>query len=427
MLKRGYCLLLLLMLWYPGFSKFRKVPVGVVDLDPSGIKKSEAVTLTNKLRTELFRTGIFEILERKEMHDILTEQGFQQSGCVSTECIVEMGQLIGVKQIVAGNIGRLGEKYILDVRMVDVGTGRMLATGSEECTCPLEDLTYIIEKVALKLSGVERRERVTIKYTKSRKLKEKGNFYIKSIPSGASVYLNDELMNEPTPLVIEDIPVGKYLIRLESGDYAGNTQVVLNNNDFNTIDLKLTKKRGRLKVITRILQTDVYIDDKYRGKTPIVFDSLAVGDYNIKIKRQGYLELSRNVIIEQGKETVMDFEMEKPGPLKILSVPLEAEIIIDGELRGQTPTVITGLSPGAHSIEIRKEGFSPYVNEIQMVSSSEIKIEPSLISLYRKNNNTAPVVKEDDKGSERADRIVKWIIIGSGVAFLATGVVVIAQ
>jgi TolB-like protein len=150
-----------------------RMPIAVADLEATGVRVSDARTLTNQLHTELFRTGIFDILERQEMATVLREQGFQQAGCVSTECIVEMGQLVGVRQIVAGNIGKLGGKYILNVRMVDVSTGRVLATSSESCTCPLEDLTSTIEKVALALSGVERRERITVKFSKNRSIKKK--------------------------------------------------------------------------------------------------------------------------------------------------------------------------------------------------------------------------------------------------------------
>ena len=42
---------------------------------------------------------------------MLKEQGFQQSGCVSSECAVEAGKLLGVDQIVTGSIGKIGSYY----------------------------------------------------------------------------------------------------------------------------------------------------------------------------------------------------------------------------------------------------------------------------------------------------------------------------
>ncbi|NIV04449.1 hypothetical protein GWN26_14740 [Candidatus Saccharibacteria bacterium] len=37
---------------------------------------------------ELFNTGKFRVLERAKMKEILKEQGFQQTGCVSTAWVV---------------------------------------------------------------------------------------------------------------------------------------------------------------------------------------------------------------------------------------------------------------------------------------------------------------------------------------------------
>ena len=56
------------------------------------------------------------MMERGLMDEILTEQGFQQTGCASDECIVEMGKLVGVKQIIGGSINsNLPRLYILNV------------------------------------------------------------------------------------------------------------------------------------------------------------------------------------------------------------------------------------------------------------------------------------------------------------------------
>jgi TolB-like protein len=425
-MKKTIIVCTLLIFFTSGFAEVKKTPIAIVDLEPAGISESDAKTLTNQFRKELFRTGIFDIMERNRVQEILTEQGFQKSGCVSDRCIVEIGQLIGVEQMVTGNIGSLGSKYILNVRLVDVASGRIMENASEECSCRLEDLTSILERAALKLSGVQRGERVTIKFSRNSKLREKGNFYIKSVPSGAVITLNGKLINENTPLVIEDIPVGRYKVQLLSGDYAADTMVTLSNHEFKTLDLKLTKKTGRLNVVSNVMQADVYLNDKFAGKAPKMIDSLAVGVYNVKVRMHGYLEQSRDVHIKFGRSTELEFILERPGPLKILSVPLEAEIYIDGERRGITPTVITGLTPGEHNVEIRKKNFVPYKDMIRMTTSTETKIEPTLVSqkLNNQKNGKKGAKAKPDKSSARLDRVVRWIIVGSGVAFVLGFIVV---
>jgi len=82
--------------------------------------------LTNKFISELVSTDKYSVLNRERMGDILKEQGFQQSGaCNSSECHVQMGQLLGVDYLVSGNIVRFGNEYAFHIEYVNVSTGRI--------------------------------------------------------------------------------------------------------------------------------------------------------------------------------------------------------------------------------------------------------------------------------------------------------------
>jgi hypothetical protein len=222
-------------------------------------------------------------------------------------------------------------------------------------------------------------------------------------------------------MVIEDIPVDAYKVRLtlESGDYAADTLIHLGKNEFKTIHATLSKKQGRLRVYSNVVQADVYLNDKFKGQAPLFVDSLAVGEYTVTIKKQGYIEQSRAIRAEFRKETVLDFELKKPGPLKVMSIPLEAEIVIDGEKRGFTPAVITGLAPGGHTVEIAKTGYLPWRGKVQMMTGNETKLEPLLKST---GGPSKPRKKagQDDNDGKSWDKAVKWIIVGAGAAFVAT-------
>ena len=402
-----------------GLGQSQKIPIAVIDLDASGVSSSEAKTLTDRLSTELFSIGTFDVMERDKMAEILQEQGFQLSGIVSTEHMIEAGELIGVRHIVAGSIAKLGSKYLLNVRVVDVKTGKILAAASEECTCPLEELTGAMDKVALKLSGVDSREKITIKYSHAGVSEQKGNFYIKSIPSGAAVYLNRELQDGVTPLIIEDIPVGIYAIRLESGDYAAEISVKVGTNEFQAVDLKLVKNVGRLRVITNVQQADVYLNGQFKGKTPLLVDSLSVGDHGLKVKKTKYLEYFRKIKIKTAKETVLDVELKKPGPVKILSVPLEANVYIDGEKKGITPIILTNLDPGEHKLELRKEGYKGYFDKLYLKTDEEIKIEPVLESEDLNQIEQLPQTETEKEVGTGVDKVVKWVIIVGAAIFTA--------
>ncbi len=103
-----------------------RIPLVVLDFEGYGISQPESVTLTNRLRNELFRFEKFQVVERGLMERILAEQNFQMSGCVSNECLVEIGRLVGAQQTVGGSIGKVGDVYSISARIIDVGTGEIL-------------------------------------------------------------------------------------------------------------------------------------------------------------------------------------------------------------------------------------------------------------------------------------------------------------
>jgi len=111
----------------------RTQTIAVLDLVTNTItvSKEEARTLSEKVRALLLQTD-HEIIERQSMNDILKEQGFQQTGCTSQECAVEIGKLIGVNTIIAGSIGKVGRTFYIYLRLIDVESGKIVRMASGE-------------------------------------------------------------------------------------------------------------------------------------------------------------------------------------------------------------------------------------------------------------------------------------------------------
>lgn len=104
--------------------------LAVRDLTAQGMKEAEAAVISEQLRVELVKGPRIRLIERGQMEEVLKEQGFQQSGCTSDACAVEVGQLLGVRNIVVGSVGTAGSYTLLSVRVLDVGTGEILVTES---------------------------------------------------------------------------------------------------------------------------------------------------------------------------------------------------------------------------------------------------------------------------------------------------------
>ena len=119
--------ILLLLFSLVSAQDFRQT-VAFIDFDASGISKLEATSLTNRFRTAVGDVGVMRLVKRGMMEEVLQEQGFQQTGCTSEECAVEVGQLLGVQNMIGGSIGRVGDTFTIDARMISVQSGVSLVT-----------------------------------------------------------------------------------------------------------------------------------------------------------------------------------------------------------------------------------------------------------------------------------------------------------
>jgi TolB-like protein len=136
--------------------------IAILDLEGRGISASETASLTDRLRSQLVKTGEVIVVERGQMNQILDEQDFQLTGCTSDECAVEVGQLLGVSKMVAGSIGKIGQAYMLDVRIINVQTGAILETMTRDYRGEIEGLIKEIELVAWDIVGKPRLDEILV-------------------------------------------------------------------------------------------------------------------------------------------------------------------------------------------------------------------------------------------------------------------------
>lgn len=129
-----------------------------------GVTIGDAELISDRLRAEIFNIGNVNVMERNQMQDILKEQGFQQSGatCTDEACLVQLGQMLGVQFLVAGSLGRLGTLYMVNVRAIDVQTGKIVRVVSVDVKGNIEDLVEHLPRIAMQLTGVAKKPKQTV-------------------------------------------------------------------------------------------------------------------------------------------------------------------------------------------------------------------------------------------------------------------------
>ncbi|MDP8208548.1 MAG: PEGA domain-containing protein [Candidatus Electryonea clarkiae] len=361
-----------------------KFQIAVVDLEMAGgIPDNYRRTLSDRLRLELGNTGRFTIVERNAMENILSEQGFQMSGCTTDECAVEVGRLLGVDRMVAGSIGYVGKTYSIIIRMIDVESGSILTQKGVDCTCEIDEvLSSRIREAARLIAGLE----IQGSGENVPSIAGFGDLFIKSDPPGATVIIDDTKLKQTTPSVFEKLSAGPHSVRLKKGNLVAVSPVFVARDDITRLDLKLEKGMASLRVYSNPFEAILTLDNKTVGPTPQSINGLAVGQHSLKLTFPGYVDHEELVTLNAGDEKRIDKKLFKAGKFKIIADPEGAEIFFEGSSRQNSPVTIENLPPGKYEITAVLPRYRTWKHLMPLAEGEEkelsITLAPKVASIW---------------------------------------------
>jgi len=128
--------------------------IAVIEFEGLGISQAEAKALTNELEIYLSNLGVYRIIERGEMENILQEQGLQQTGCIASECAVEIGKMVGAQLLVSGSVSKVGSIFSVTAKILNVETGELVKSASYKVRGQIDNvLTEGMADIASQLTG----------------------------------------------------------------------------------------------------------------------------------------------------------------------------------------------------------------------------------------------------------------------------------
>ena len=80
------------------------------------------------------------------------EQKFQNNGCTTRKCALEMGKLLNVKKIIVGSFSKLLGTYYIVANVVDVETSKISASYNESANSS-RDLKKACKKIVDNLTA----------------------------------------------------------------------------------------------------------------------------------------------------------------------------------------------------------------------------------------------------------------------------------
>ena len=226
-----------------------KVTVAVMDFDPRGISLLEAQTLTDRFSTEISNTGKAILVARSTVLEVMEDQGYDTSGgCTSEECAAEVGALLGVKYMINGAIGKLGETFTIDAKMFEVATGAAARTKNATYTGNIDGLITEIEILAWEMMGLKAPKSLLAKrqgtlVTQSEKPKTKFGAALRSalVPGLGQAWTTDyaSIPNKAWYFLGGEAALGIFALVTYNSYYSSNDKAVKSHQDYiNAFDVQ---------------------------------------------------------------------------------------------------------------------------------------------------------------------------------------------
>jgi len=132
----------------------------VLDLTPTGVSAEIAKNLTTLLTDELKKIDGVSVIGSDDIVAMLQfESNKQMLGCGDdSSCLAEVGGALGVSYLVAGNVGKMAETWVISLRLMSPMEGEVANRVTESFTGLEEQLPGALRHAARRLVGLRGEE-----------------------------------------------------------------------------------------------------------------------------------------------------------------------------------------------------------------------------------------------------------------------------
>lgn len=235
---------------------------------------------------------------------------------------------------------------------------------------------------------------LSAKYLNNIRLKPAfGSINIKSEVSDVAIFLDGQQISQTSSCVLEKIASGTHFISIQKDKYAPFKQTIVVKDEEETLVNANLQARFSNITINSSKGAEIYVDGILKGISTYT-DEIAEGFYNIEIKKQHCISVSKQLDVKSGINQTVYLE---PTPilcsLDIVSTPINANVFVDGNRIGETPCTIDGLLEGDHMVELSLEGYGKITRNV---------------SVNSEGSNILTVELNDQQVSEDKDTILEY-------------------
>lgn len=358
------------------FSNDDKLTVAVYELQTAGDDKATPAMVSERLRAELFNTGMYTVIDRSEMKSILDHQKFQyDTACAEKSCMRIIGQLLGVDRMVFGSLSCTKGLFTIVLQIVNVSTGDLLGIATKDLdTANIKELISDATPALLrKLLQKEQKAFIHIP-----PFSTTGQLRIESIRTGAAVSIDGKTLTNTSPITLNDLPGGIHSITVKDSLGSGSVSVCLPIDSAITINIPMNEQRHSLAIGSKPAKAAVFLDGKKKLETPLKLDSLIPGQHLLRLEKKGYIPKDTLINLAAGAES-LSVHLDSIASISLRVRPDSAAVFINGIFAGRGLVDSYEIASGNTEITLELPGYDPIKENIPVAPGEKKKIEKKMI------------------------------------------------
>lgn len=136
-----------------------------------------------------------------------------------------------------------------------------------------------------------------------------------------------------------------------------------------------------LQITTEPEKVMVYIDGRFKARTPCVISSLAATNHILTLHKDGYKNHKVEVDLKAGEKYLYQHSMElvpNTGILKVVSSPTGARVLVDLVDMGTTPVVISNLKAGSYRVTLELTNHHTLLKRVNIANAKTSLLDTRL-------------------------------------------------
>ncbi len=168
---------------------------------------------------------------------------------------------------------------------------------------------------------------------------DSATLFVDSIPQDATVTING-INRGKTPCTIERIPSGETTLELDLQGYKHyKERLVLAAGDKEQVMGNLNPIPSSLEIITTPPDARIYVNNQYRGTSPLKLKQLSPGTYRVRAEKRAYDIMARDIVVGRAQKLTEEFRLKtNAGAIEITTEPAGVKVLLDGKCVGITAT-----------------------------------------------------------------------------------------